>query len=418
MKNEINMGIGFVTGRANVCEIINSYYKEILDQVKKYEKKVNVTFFILYDTEYLNTDVNDFYNINLEVYDSRVKIKYITPDNIREERHLIRQRYDLSEEEADLIFGHGHARGRNTLMYYALKSGIDYLLFWDDDEYPRACLKAEDGTVYWKKQDNVLKHIEYMEKENADITIAYHCGYISPIPYMECDEDEKGYVTRFIEAIGNEFVTWESIKEKFEKDGGITFAKEDIANGEGAYEQPAINGRKYLAGSTLCLNLTHLEKIPAFYNPPGARGEDTFFSIALDKDAKVIKIPLYHFHDGFLKYKEIMQGEEPKKLRVIKSSEKNIEKRFLKASQGWIKYKPLFMYITDTENYDENIKNVYNNLNKSIEEINNLFDNSNFLVLQDNLKEYDENVKKHYSDFIETNRIWKTIKEHEKKWKK
>ena len=36
----------------------------------------------------------------------------------------------------------------------------------------------------------------------------------------------------------------------------------------------------------------------------------------------------------------------------------------------------------------------------------------------DALKEYHENVQKHYSDFIETNRIWKIIKEHEKKWKK
>ena len=417
MKNEINMGIGFVTGRSNVCNIINSYYKEIIEQVKNYEKKVNITFFILYDSEYLNTKEDDFYNIDIDVYDSKIDIEYITPGTIKEERHLIRQRYNLSEEEADLIFGHGHARGRNTLMYYALKSGIDYLLFWDDDEYPRACLKNPDGSVYWKKQDNVLKHIEYMEKENADITIGYHCGYISPIPYMECDEEEEGYVTRFIEAIGNEAVTWKSIKEKFEKDGGITFADENISDGKGAYEQQAINGKKFVAGSTLCLNLKHLEKIPAFYNPPGARGEDTFFSMALE-DVKIIKVPLYHFHDGFLKYKEIMDGEEPKKLRVIKTSEKNIEKRFLKASQGWIKYKPLLMYTTDKEHYEENIKQVFNNLNKSIEEINNLFDNSNFLVLVDNLREYHENVQKHYSDFIETNRIWKIIKEHEKKWKK
>ena len=76
------------------------------------------------------------------------------------------------------------------------------------------------------------------------------------------------------------------------------------------------------------------------------------------------------------------------------------------------------MYTTDKEHYEENIKQVFNNLNKSIEEINNLFDNSNFLVLVDNLREYHENVQKHYSDFIETNRIWKIIKEHEKKWKK
>ena len=72
MKNEINMGIGFVTGRSNVCNIINSYYKEIIEQVKNYEKKVNITFFILYDSEYLNTKEDDFYNIDIDVYDSKI----------------------------------------------------------------------------------------------------------------------------------------------------------------------------------------------------------------------------------------------------------------------------------------------------------------------------------------------------------
>ena len=34
-------------------------------------------------------------------------------------------------------------------------------------------------------------------------------------------------------------------------------------------------------------------------------------------------------------------------LRKIKSSEEQIEERFYKASRGWIKYKPLFEYITN-----------------------------------------------------------------------
>ena len=34
---------------------------------------------------------------------------------------------------------------------------------------------------------------------------------------------------------------------------------------------------KWVAGSTLCLNLKEPEKIPAFLNPLAARGEDTFF---------------------------------------------------------------------------------------------------------------------------------------------
>ena len=50
MSKEINFGIGFVTGRANVCNIINSYYKNMMEQMKKWKEKVNITIFILFDT--------------------------------------------------------------------------------------------------------------------------------------------------------------------------------------------------------------------------------------------------------------------------------------------------------------------------------------------------------------------------------
>ena len=85
MKNEINFGIGFITGRPNICNIINSYYKYIVEQVKELEEKVNFTFFILYDLNYLNTKEEDFYNINQEVKE-QVKIKYLTPDYIEKKR--------------------------------------------------------------------------------------------------------------------------------------------------------------------------------------------------------------------------------------------------------------------------------------------------------------------------------------------
>ena len=84
-------------------------------------------------------------------------------------------------------------------------------------------------------------------------------------------------------------------------------------------------------GSTLCINMNHLDKIPAFYNPPEARGEDTFFSTLLD-DAKVLRVPVYHFHDGFLKYPGIMKQKYPVSLRKIKGDESEIGLRFLRAS--------------------------------------------------------------------------------------
>ena len=49
MRDSINFGIGFITGRPNVCKIINSYCKYLDSQVKKADVDVNITVFILYD---------------------------------------------------------------------------------------------------------------------------------------------------------------------------------------------------------------------------------------------------------------------------------------------------------------------------------------------------------------------------------
>ena len=408
MSKKINMGIGFVTGRPNVCKIINSYYSEILNQVKDKKEQINLTFFVLFDLSYQFTKRTDFYGIIPDAYKENIEIRYITPEDIEEDKKILISRYGMTKEEANLFLGHGHAKGRNTVMYYALKNHMDYLLFWDDDEYPIANIKGEDNSIIWKKQNNVLMHLKHIPR--ADVTIGHHCGYISPIPYIDyhddiSEEDFKNY----IEAISNEIVSWESIKEKFEKYNGVTYADEKIANGDGAYEIEATNGGKWVAGSTLCLNLNHVEKIPAFYNPPEARGEDTFFSVNL-VDSKVVKASTYHFHDGFLKYTGIMKGNYPKTLRRIKYTEDEIEQRFLKASKGWIRYKPLLMYILDKEHYEEKIKVVYEKLKKSIPTINPLFENSDFNVLLKELKSYDKNVEKHYQEFLKTNEIWTRLK--------
>ncbi len=298
-------------------------------------------------------------------------------------------------------------------MYYALIKGIDYLLFWDDDEYPVACIKDDNSKeITWKEQENVKIHYDYIK--DADVTIGYHCGYISPIPYVELNEDvDETLFRQYIEAISNDIISWDSIKEKFTKYNGVTYANSEISNGKGAYEIQSDGVGKWVSGSTLCLNLNNIDKIPAFYNPDGARGEDTFFSTKLN-ESKVVKVPVYHFHDGFLKYTNILRGKYPKTLRKIKVEDEQIAKRFIQASKGWIKYKPLFQYITNIEEYSTKMKETYKKLEASIPEINKLFKDEDFSFLLQDLAKYDKNVKKHYNEYIRTNEIWNKLKEQNK----
>ena len=404
MKDSIEFAIGFITGRPNVCKIINAYYNNILKQIKKCESNVHLTLFILYDLKYELTVRTEFYNIIPEVY-KNITIRYITPEIIEEEKKKIMSRYNLSKDDVDLFLGYGYGKGRNTIMYYALKRNIDYLLFWDDDEYPVACLR-EGQELKWIEQNNILKHIENISK--SDITLGYRCGYISPIPYIDFKEEiSEEEFKDYIEAISNDIVSWESVKNKMNKTDGITYAELELAGGS-TVPLEMINN-KWLSGSALCINLRNKSKIPAFYNPPLARGEDTFFSTLLS-ETKVLKIPVYHFHDCFLKYTSIMKGIYPKKLRNIKSNEESIEQRFFKASLGWIKYKPLLTYITDRENYKCKMEEMHKKLELSIPKINKIFNSDNFNVLLTELEKYDEAVKKHYEEYIKTNKIWDILK--------
>ena len=41
MKDTIKFGIGFVTGRPNVCKIINNTYERLINQFKDFDRKVS-----------------------------------------------------------------------------------------------------------------------------------------------------------------------------------------------------------------------------------------------------------------------------------------------------------------------------------------------------------------------------------------
>ncbi|MDE5830668.1 MAG: hypothetical protein K2H53_03155, partial [Clostridia bacterium] len=157
------------------------------------------------------------------------------------------------------------------------------------------------------------------------------------------------------------------------------------------------------------INLKHIDKIPAFYNPPFARGEDAFFCTLLS-EAKVVKVPTYHFHDGFLKYTGIVKGKFPKEFEKPSLDDKLVGARFLKASIGWVKYKPLLMYIMQRNTYLKDIEIAKEKLRNSIEKIDAIFPNNDFLCLVGELEKYDEDVGKHYKEYLRTNDVWNRIK--------
>ena len=408
MEEKLKFGIGFITGRTSICDIINNTYKFLLKQVEKEEKKVELEIFMLFDMNFQDASREQFYHLQPEVY-KNIEIKYITPEDIEEEKKRLIGKKILKPEEADMFFGYGYARARNTLMYWAAKEKVDHFLFWDDDEYPVACIQNK-GKLEWKLQNNIAQHIKYMKE--SDITLGQRCGYTSPIPYIDLNnvEDQSG-VEAFINAVKNEFTTWEKVKEYWSTSKGVTYSDKKILKNEIVYEKGISEENDFvISGSPLCLNLKNIDKIPAFYNPEGARGEEIFFTLAL-KDARVLQIPVYHFHDSFLTYTEILNKKYPDYIEDVNPEDENIKNRFIKVSKGWIKYRPLYLYITDKKRYEEEIALTKENLNKGVPVMNKIFNTTEFNELFNELEKYHKNVEEDYKQFLAVNKIWKKIKE-------
>lgn len=409
MEEKAQFGIGFVSGRPNVCAVINNTYKHLLNQTKKFDREVELTIFILYDLSYQKESrEEDFYKILPEVHKD-IKIVHITPQLIEEQKSGLVKEKIITMDEANLFFGYGYAKARNTLLYNAVINGIDYFLYWDDDEYPVACIKNnKNENIKWKAQNNILGHLENIE--NADITFGHRCGYNSPLPYMELKNPfHERRIKSFIEAVKNEFMTWKDVKEYLSKNDGIAYADEELMKKKTVSEIQIQGTHKRILGSPLCLNLKHLEKIPAFYNPEGARGEDAFFSLLLNEN-KVVSVPVYHFHDPFIKFNNVLEGKYPRKIDKTKSNDKSVEQRFYKVARGWIKYRPLYLYATNRENYEKEIKKTVKNLKRGIPAMNKMFKDKDFNILLEDLEKYNSNVKQDYEDFQHVQVVWKKLK--------
>lgn len=405
LERKLNVGIGFVTGRKNFKNVVRTYIGNWNESEFIENKKAALHLFVAYDLNYKKTKVSDYKITDEEILDKVDSAHYLGAASISNEVQYLVEKKVVSLKEATLIFGEGYAMKRNAVLYFALKNKMDYLIFLDDDEYPIANIKL-NNSIAWQGQEVLKTHINNIKY--ADIAHGYHCGYVSPIPQFDFNnklsEDEFKI---FIEAISNEIINWDSVKKKMH-DGGVSYADLDLINSNDIVVVEEIDGMKFISGSNLSFNLKNLDKLLPFYNPPGARGEDTFLSTCIGH-CTVRKVNCYTFHDGFSNYENLLFGVLPNKLRAIKADSNGITKRFLKASIGWIRYKPLLLYIMQNENYEVKIMKMKEDLSTVIPKICDYFGNVEFKGILDELEYYHTHVKKHYQDFQNTKAAWLKI---------
>jgi len=404
-KRQINVGIGFITGRKNFQRVLKTYVYNWRESGLTSEAQVTLNLLVAYDLKYSNTKSTDYTNVSKEVSSLVDKMTFIGNEKIEEEIAYLVENGVTTKEEAHLLFATGYASKRNAIIYMAIKNNLDCLVFFDDDEYPMAVTKTR-STAIWGGQHVLSAHLENIV--HADMTNGHHCGYISPIPFMKFNEKMTEDDFRiFIGAISNDIVTWDTVKSVM-NNGGVTYADTKILVDNVATEVEEVNGAKFISGANLCFNLSDPRRISPFYNPPGARGEDTFLSTCLH-DKKVLRVPTYTFHDGFSTYHSLMEGVLPIKLKYITGDTPKIYTRFLNACIGWVRYKPLLLFITQPDQYELKIQEMRDVLVRSIPILNDYFGQEDFGVLLKELNKYNKNVKKHYKDFIDTQKVWAKV---------
>jgi hypothetical protein len=399
-----NIGIGFVTGRKQFQNLLRTYVNNWLEHGLIQNKDVRLHLFVVYDVSYTNTEPNDYKTIPSDLSEMVESINFYGRKALMDERQKLIDEEVIDQSEGDLLFGEGYAKKRNAALYFALRKGMDKLLFIDDDEYPLAVLKNDSNHLVWMGQSVLGTHLKY--GDDADITHGHHCGYISPMPKIAFnDQLTKDDFRAFIDALSNDIISWETVEKTIIGNNGITFADESVINHGSISEVPETFGMKFISGANLCFNLRRLRSIPAFYNPPGARGEDAFMSTTLSSN-KVIKVPCYTFHDAFLEYKNILNGVLPIELGGVQPCSTAVRRRFINAAIGWVRYKPLLTFITQPENYEAIIDEMTTKLEYAIPKLCRYFDTRRFEEIPIELKKYHRNVRRHHLAFEATRRAW------------
>lgn len=415
-EKTIKIGIGFATGRKNFRKVLNSYMYSWNESglSDKFQEKVVLSLFIAYDLDYSNMKSTDFTNLSQEIVDTFDDIIFLGTKNAQKNILQLVDDGSLTDKDVKLLFGAGYAGKRNAIMYAALENNMDYILYLDDDEYPVAVTKTRENCL-WSGQYVLPMHLQNIE--GADITNGYHCGYISPIPKIEYNDilTESDF-SRFIDVISNDIITWESVQKNMES-GGVTYANTSVLVSNESIPIDEVNHCKFISGSNLCINLKTPDRTFPFFNPPGARGEDTFLSTLL-ADRNVVRIPCYTFHDGFSAYRHLLDGVLPLHLTPISVNDSVAVKRFLNACIGWIRYKPLYIYITQPENYDDTIREMKETLNNVLPKICKYFRQDDFMQIIEELNKYSKNMKRHHRQFLETQIAWEKVLLKRKYWLK
>lgn len=291
----------------------------------------------------------------------------------------------------------------NSALIDAILEKNEFSLHFDDDIGFAVPIRSSQTSLKWIYMDVIGWHIKGLQR-GATVTTGPIAGLRSPIPLQI-----KTVIPEWIrKRLGELF---EQSTEFLDKNAFLYPKPKILLIGESKknilVEVQKQRGYRWIYPSSMGINLQL--PFPSFYNPAGARGEDAFFSMALNSQDIIFQIPAYIFHDPFLSYSEIYKNKYPKYLNS-KPLSPEIINRFANAVLGWIRYMPLFLRIrfkNTPKYYEQVLKKNYKIINKISTELSACLQCNQFLKMFIALEEYHHKVEIDFENWIEANLIWK-----------
>jgi len=248
----------------------------------------------------------------------------------------------LTKEEIDSILGTpynekykmiAYGTSRNYVLVAALMLGINYLMFFDTDVYPKILSQFYNGKHKFMNIDFVGSHLAYLKKEDVCLTTSDYTGYYI-IPKID-------------------FPNLKQLLYGVQKEGMYeAVSSNNIPVTRQFHSREIVDTLKALGGN-MALDLSRIDTIPPFFSTTLVlddecflgRGEDTLFGPEMHGAGRCVDIDLFVFHNCF--------GDFPK-MPVI-TAQKNLD-RFFYACMGWIIRNPFLNWIR--EKYSINFEEI------------------------------------------------------------
>jgi hypothetical protein len=392
------------TGRPIIKKVVKAFIENAISH--GYNPK-DISVYLSIDKEYENTKLSEF-KLDPRIEKKVKKVIYISERKRQKIAERIKEKCNANPKIVEALFmGRGYSKQRNAALFLALIDKNDFAICFDDDETPFIPIKKEKGNIYWKNLDFFTPHIKELSS-GTDITIGPIIGYRSPVP-SDFDKDIPEEIkTKLGEALkwGSDVVTKYYFLNLISQ---IKYLEEKtLENTDSILVEQEENGKRIWAGN-MAINLNSVRKgrIPIFFTPPEARGEDSIFSLQL-QNVTVKEVRSYIFHDPFQMYPEIFNGKFPEILKSIPIT-KQSKQRFASALIGWLKYAPILIELTSKTNKEkqEKVEKMLNNIEEPTQELAELLNLPELRGCKSILKKYYKEVQNHHNHLLVIQNEWK-----------